>query len=76
MWPGLAAYFGANAGSDQRLEKPLPIEGVPELELSLAEWAKTKGQSGTKFATRHVYHRQKQRGHTKIGCSSVLGLRR
>lgn len=42
MWPRLAAYFGATATSSQKFEKPFPTEGVPQLELSLADWAKDK----------------------------------
>ena len=42
MWPRLAAYFGARASSEYKFEKPMPTEGVPQLELSLADWAKDK----------------------------------
>jgi hypothetical protein len=42
MWPRLARYFGAKAASDQKFEKHFPTEGVPQQELSLAEWAKDK----------------------------------
>jgi nucleoside-diphosphate-sugar epimerase len=42
MWPRLAAYFGANATSDQVFTKPVPEIGTAQLDLSLAEWAKDK----------------------------------
>ena len=42
MWPRVAGYFGAKASSDQKFEKPFPTEGVPQLEFSVAEWAKDK----------------------------------
>jgi nucleoside-diphosphate-sugar epimerase len=42
MWPRVAAYFGARASSEQNFEKPFPTPGVPQLELSFAEWAKDK----------------------------------
>ncbi|KAL2070818.1 hypothetical protein VTL71DRAFT_13844 [Oculimacula yallundae] len=42
MWPRLAQYFGANATSDQVFTKPAPEAGTPQLDHSLAEWAKDK----------------------------------
>jgi hypothetical protein len=42
IWLRVAAYFGAKASSDQKFEKPFPTPGVPQLELSFAEWAKDK----------------------------------
>lgn len=42
MWPRLATYFGAQASSNQKFEKPYPTEGVPQLEISLNEWANDK----------------------------------
>jgi hypothetical protein len=42
MWPRLAAYIGAKVTSDQKFEKHFPKEGVPQLESTLAEWAKDK----------------------------------
>jgi len=44
MWPRLAAYFGANASSDQVFEKTAPRIGDVQLDFSLAEWAKDKRQ--------------------------------
>jgi nucleoside-diphosphate-sugar epimerase len=44
MWPRLATYFGAEASSEQKFEKPFPTEGVPQLDISFAEWAKDKRQ--------------------------------
>jgi nucleoside-diphosphate-sugar epimerase len=44
MWPRLAEYFGAKASSDQVFSKPRPEEGTLQLEISLAEWAKDKGE--------------------------------
>ncbi|SMR53676.1 unnamed protein product [Zymoseptoria tritici ST99CH_3D1] len=45
MWPRLAAYFGAEASSDQGFKKPVPKEGDVQLELSLAEWAGDKREA-------------------------------
>ena len=42
MWPRLAAYFGAKSTSDQEFTKPAPTIGQPQLDFSLAEWAKDK----------------------------------
>ncbi|KAH7069579.1 hypothetical protein BKA63DRAFT_545243 [Paraphoma chrysanthemicola] len=42
MWPRIAAYFGANASSDQVFTKPRPEEGQTQLDTSLAEWAADK----------------------------------
>ncbi|PVH84975.1 NAD(P)-binding protein [Cadophora sp. DSE1049] len=42
MWPRLAAYFGAKSTSDQEFTKPVPTIGQPQLDFSLAEWAKDK----------------------------------
>ena len=42
MWPRLCEYFGVKADSQYEFQKTFPIEGVPQLELSLAEWAKDK----------------------------------
>ena len=42
MWPRLAAYFGANATSDQKFTKPVLEEGDLQLELSLDKWARDK----------------------------------
>ncbi|KAM3425742.1 hypothetical protein BST61_g7674 [Cercospora zeina] len=42
MWPRLAAYFNAQAASDQKFSKPYPKEGDVQLELSLLEWSQDK----------------------------------
>ena len=42
MWPRLAAYFGAKSTSYQEFTKPAPTIGQPQLDFSLAEWAKDK----------------------------------
>lgn len=42
MWPRLAACFGAKSTSDQEFTKPSPTVGQPQLDFSLAEWAKDK----------------------------------
>jgi nucleoside-diphosphate-sugar epimerase len=33
MCSRVAAYFGANASSDQKFEKPFPTPGVPHIEI-------------------------------------------
>lgn len=42
MWPRLAAYFGANASSDQKFSKPRPNEGDLQLDTSFLEWSAGK----------------------------------
>ncbi|KAH7070073.1 hypothetical protein FB567DRAFT_613289 [Paraphoma chrysanthemicola] len=42
MWPRIAAYFGADASSDQVFTKPRPEEGQTQLDTSLTEWAADK----------------------------------
>jgi nucleoside-diphosphate-sugar epimerase len=42
LWPRLAANLGASASTEQHFSKPVPDEGVPQQEFSLAEWSKDK----------------------------------
>ena len=41
-WPRLAAYFGANATSEQKFTKSPPKEGDVQLENSFLEWSQDK----------------------------------
>ena len=44
LWPRLAAYFDANATSDQKFSKPVPKEGDVQLDTSFLEWSQDKRQ--------------------------------
>ncbi|KAG4418436.1 hypothetical protein IFR04_008421 [Cadophora malorum] len=52
MWPRLAAYFGAKSTSDQEFTKPAPTIGQPQLDFSLAEWAKDKREVWNRICDR------------------------
>lgn len=42
LWPRLAESLGAKASVNHEFKKPVPDEGVPQQDFSLAEWSQDK----------------------------------